>query len=148
MFSKIIICLLVSILSFSSIYTESTDYEYTIFSSNKNEIIDPNLLTKEQRIGQIAEDYFKLKKENNEVVGWINIPNVCFYPILYSEIKNIYEKMFYGNYSYAGSIFMNKNSKGTFENTALLHGHHMKNGTMFAGLKQYEYEDFLDKMNV
>lgn len=63
MFSKIIICLLVSILSFSSIYTESTDYEYTIFSSNKNEIIDPNLLTKEQRIGQIAEDYFKLKKK-------------------------------------------------------------------------------------
>ena len=142
MFSKIIICLLVSILSFSSIYTESTDYEYTIFSSNKNEIIDPNLLTKEQRIGQIAEDYFKLKKENNEVVGWINIPNVCFYPILYSGDQKYLRKDVYGNYSYAGSIFMNKNSKGTFENTALLHGHHMKNGTMFAGLKQYEYEDF------
>lgn len=63
MFSKIIICLLVCILSFSSIYTESTDYEYTIFSTDENNIIDPNLLTKEQLIGQIANDYFDLKKK-------------------------------------------------------------------------------------
>lgn len=145
MIKKIILTILITLLSFTSFYCESTDYEYTVFSLDENNIINPLLLSDEERIGQIANDYFEMKKINNDTIGWLNIPNVCYYPIMYSGDQYYLRRDVYGNFSYAGSIFMNKNSLGTFDNTALLHGHHMKNGTMFASLRKYTYTDFFQE---
>lgn len=142
MITKLIISCLIALLSFTSFYCESTDYEYTIFSIDENNVIDPSLLTEEQRIGQIAADFFEVKGINSDTVGWLNVPNVCYYPIMYSGDQFYLRSDIYKNYKYSGSIFMNPNSLGDFNNTALLHGHNMKNGTMFASLKKYSYEDF------
>ena len=142
MFNKLFITFLISILSFASFYCESTDYEYTVFSIDENNIIDPSLLTEEEKIGQIANDYFSVKEINNDTVGWLNVPGVCYYPVMFSGDQYYLRKDIYKKYKYSGSIFMNEHSLGDFENTALLHGHNMKNGTMFASLKKYTYEDF------
>ena len=69
MIKKIILTLLVSILSFTSFYCESTDYEYTVFSIDGNEMFNPSLLSNEERIGQIANDYFEMKAKNDMLLS-------------------------------------------------------------------------------
>ena len=94
--------------------------------------------------GSIATDYFALKQINEETVGWLNMPNICYYPIMYSGDTKYLHLDVYGNYKYAGSLFMGANSRGSFENMALLYGHHMRDGSMFAGLKLYKNESFFN----
>lgn len=145
MIKKIILTLLVSILSFTSFYCESTDYEYTVFSIDGNEMFNPSLLSNEERIGQIANDYFEMKAKNDDTIGWINIPNICYYPVMYTGDQFYLRRDVNKKYKVSGTIFMNKNSLGTFDNTALLHGHNMKNGTMFGSLSKYTYTDFFQE---
>lgn len=139
--SKLVISLLVFLLSFGSFYCETTDYEYTLFSMGDT-LTDPNLLDQEELIGQIASDYFALKSKNNDVVGWINVPNVCYYPVMYTGDQYYLRRDVNGNYNYAGTLFMNKHNKGSFKDSALIYGHHMRNGLMFGSLPQYEHEAF------
>lgn len=128
-------------LSFGSFYNETTDYEYTLFSMSDS-AVDPNLLDQDELIGQIANDYFALKAQNDHLAGWINIPNVCYLPVMYTGDQYYLRRDINGKYSIAGTLFMNKHNNGSFENCALIYGHHMKSGTMFGALPQYEFEEF------
>ena len=151
---KLLLSITLLLLSFSSVGIPITDFEYTVFEFNTSPVPDDLVDTEEdvfipdvpekKDLGQIAIDYYNLKEINPETVGWINIPNVCYLPIMYSGDQKYLHLDVYGNYLYSGTLFMGSNSNGSFENMALIYGHHMKDGTMFAGLKQYKNEAFFN----
>ena len=90
-------------------------------------------------------DFEGLLKINDDLVGWIYIDGTNVdYPIVHGPDNNFYlYKMFDGNYNRSGSIFMDgANSADFSDKHTLIHGHHMKNDTMFSGLPKYKDQQF------
>ena len=86
-----------------------------------------------------------LLQVNSDVCGWITMDNTKIdYPILQGESNLTYINTdVYGNFSLAGSIFLDsRNSRNFHEGYLLLYGHHMAEGRMFGDLDQYKDEAF------
>ncbi len=96
---------------------------------------------KTERMLKIEE----LKKENPDIIGWIEIENTDInYPVLQGN-----DNSFYMNHNYKkqnsinGAIFLDKNYNWEPPNSNLLiYGHNMKNNTMFQHLLKYENKSF------
>ena len=80
-----------------------------------------------------------LHAQNTDLVAWLTIDNVLDLPVVYRDNSYYLTHDFNGNKSTAGTIFLDENHPMT-ERTQnlLLHGHNMKDGTMFGRLAQYE----------
>ena len=80
-----------------------------------------------------------LHEQNTDLVAWITIDNVLDLPVVYRDNSYYLTHDFNKNKSTAGTIFLDENHPMT-ERTQnlLLHGHNMKDGTMFGRLAQYE----------
>lgn len=80
-----------------------------------------------------------LHKQNRDIVGWLKIENVLDLPVVYRDNSYYLTRDFYKNKNTAGTIFLDENHpfKDKTQNM-LLHGHNMKDGTMFGRLVQYE----------
>lgn len=92
-------------------------------------------------------DFKKLKSINNDIIGWIYIPHTAIdYAILKGANNDTYlHHNYYRQYSFAGCIFMDTINKKDFsDDNTILYGHNMKNGSMFAGLKQYTTQSYMD----
>lgn len=92
-------------------------------------------------------DFGALSAKNSDVVGWIYGPDtVINYPVVHGTDNEFYlTHMFDGEKNKCGSIFMDCLNAGDFSNeNTILHGHHMKNGTMFASLMKYADQDYYD----
>ena len=94
---------------------------------------------------EIKSKYAEATKVNSDIIGWIYIPNSNVdYPIC-SGNNN-----YYLNYSWdkkkskEGSIFLDEAQYG-FSKLSMIHGHNMKNKTMFSTLKNYKDETFFKK---
>lgn len=81
----------------------------------------------------------KLHTQNTDLVAWLTIDNVLDLPVVYKNNKYYLTHDFNKNKSTAGTVFLDENHPMT-ERTQnlLLHGHNMKDGTMFGRLAQYE----------
>ena len=86
---------------------------------------------------------------NEDVYAWITVPGtVIDYPILQHATDNTYYLNYNidGSYGYPGCIYTeNMNAKDFSDNNTVIYGHNMKNGSMFAGLHQYEERSFFDE---
>lgn len=91
-----------------------------------------------------AQDWDALKEINDEIVGWITIPDTKIdYPVLYHEgddrynqyyIKRTYKK----ESSEYGSVFIDyRSTEAEKSRNVIMHGHDMLDGSMFAGLLGY-----------
>ena len=80
-----------------------------------------------------------LHAQNTDLVAWLTIDDVLDLPVVYRNNSYYLTHDFNGNKSTAGTIFLDENHPMT-ERTQnlLLHGHNMKDGTMFGRLAQYE----------
>lgn len=80
-----------------------------------------------------------LHEQNTDLVGWLAIDNVLDLPVVYKNNSYYLTHDFNKNKSTAGTVFLDENHPMT-ERTQnlLLHGHNMKDGTMFGRLAQYE----------
>lgn len=93
-------------------------------------------------------DWEGLWEVNPDVYAWITVPGTIIdYPILQHATDNTYY-LYYnidGSYGYPGCIYTeNMNAKDFTDNNTVIYGHNMKNGTMFAGLHQFEDKGFFD----
>ena len=93
-----------------------------------------------QTIGtQVRTALTPLYEINSDLVGWLSIPGVIDLPVVYRN--NVYYEThdFYGREDKAGTLFLDKNHplRSTTQNL-LIHGHNMRDGTMFGRLLQYE----------
>ncbi len=95
-------------------------------------------------------DFDTLKKENDDIYGWIKVPNTQIdYPIVqsYSEDDSFYlnhniEK----KYDINGSIYTEKlNSKDFNDPNTVIYGHNMLDGSMFQNLHKFRDKDFFNK---
>lgn len=102
----------------------------------------PNLPEKTERMIKVEE----LKKINNDIVGWLEIPNSeISYPVLQSSDNSYYMNHNYKKeYSKEGSIFLDKDYDWTSPSTNLLIYGHNNRGTnlMFCGLMDYKDQNY------
>ena len=96
----------------------------------------------------ILPQYQELHEQNPDMAGWIKIDGTPIdYPVMYSPADG----EFYLNHGFdkveskSGVPFIDPRCKvNPFGTNTIIYGHHMKNGTMFAGLMEYEDEDFYE----
>lgn len=89
-------------------------------------------------------DWKKLKKINEEIVGWIEMDNTQIdYPVLWHKGDDrTYQYYLSHNYKKDwdsfGSIFLDyRCTKGTDSKNVVIHGHHIQDGSMFGDLMKF-----------
>lgn len=88
-----------------------------------------------------------LRERNADVRGWIYGAGTAInYPVVQGEDNAEYlYTMFDGQENKCGSIFLDSLNESDFsDQNSIIHGHHMKNGTMFAGLVKYAEQSYYD----
>lgn len=89
-------------------------------------------------LGQALSNMEPLYYENRDLTGWIEIPDVLSLPVMYKDNSYYLTHDFYKNKSASGTIFLDENHRFSEQTqNLLLHGHNMKDGTMFGRLAQY-----------
>lgn len=95
---------------------------------------------KEQGFPQIDASVYREK--NADYVAYLYIPDTEIeYPVVQRNNTYYLNHNFYEEKNAHGTIFLDENCS-TEDPVLLLHGHHMKDGTMFGGLKQYRNKEF------
>ena len=97
--------------------------------------------------GQVhADDSTVDSPITQDMVGWITIDDTNIdYPIMQGEDNTAYlNRDPYGQYSLAGSIFLDSRNNSAFADPySVIYGHHMEYGVMFGALDEYLQEDYL-----
>ncbi len=92
-------------------------------------------------------DFEKLLNINPDTVAWITLPDtVIDYPVVQGEDESYYlHHLFTGKRGASGCIFMDMTNAPDFsDRNTVLYGHHMKNGSMFAGLEKFGEQSYYD----
>lgn len=87
----------------------------------------------------------ELLKINNDVVGWIYIPDTNIdEPLLKGANNDTYlHKNINKKKSYAGLIFVDESNNGDLlDSNTIIHGHNMKNGSRFHNLRYFVKKDY------
>lgn len=95
--------------------------------------------------GSILPGYETLLEINPQIKGWIAIPDTPIsFPLLQGEDNDYYLRHdIYGQETRYGSIFVDCNADlYGGESNLIIYGHHMRDGSMFGGLKAYKKEDY------
>ncbi|MBS5147111.1 MAG: class B sortase [Collinsella intestinalis] len=95
-------------------------------------------------------DFDALKKESDDIVGWIYVPGTRInYVVAQGETNNTYLRHLpNGEYSENGTIFMDMDgaAPGMVDQQTTLYGHHMNDGAMFepidASMDQKVFDTF------
>jgi sortase B len=92
----------------------------------------------------MLEQYQALHEQNPDMVSWIKIDGtVIDYPVMYTSDDFYLSHGFDKEKSKSGVPFIDKRcTVEPFGTNTIIYGHHMKNGTMFAGLENYKDEDY------
>lgn len=92
-------------------------------------------------------NFEKLLNINPDTVAWITLPDtVIDYPVVQGEDESYYlHHLFTGKRGASGCIFMDAANAADFsDRNTVLYGHHMKNGSMFAGLEKFGKQSYYD----
>ncbi|MBR4020026.1 MAG: class B sortase [Firmicutes bacterium] len=138
---KIVMAVLVVIILFSLYNIGKILYGYYQGNSQYEEV---------QEIAKVEEkeegiDFSALKKANGDVKAWIYLEDtVIDYPVMQTTNNDYYlYHMFNGEENGAGSIFIDYRNENPFRDfVTVLHGHRMKDGSMFKPLVQYNDPEF------
>ena len=94
-------------------------------------------------------EYQAIYRQNNDMVGWIKVPDTKInYPVMQSkDSPNFYLKHDFDKaYSDYGCPYIQENCDlEQPSDNIILYGHHMKDGSMFAGLMNYQDKGFWEK---
>ena len=119
------------------------------------EDLDPKLVWEEQKylrdhriLAPIKVDFKSLKEVNDDVRGWIYCQDTIInYPVLHGETDDTYLRHTYdGEYNIAGSIFIEALNDPDFNDyNTIIYGHHMSDGSMFAGIDYWGEQSYYDE---
>ena len=118
----------------------------------QNQRLDAYMSGEDIDLTDILPEYRKMYKMNSELVGWIVIDGTDVnYPVLQSKVNQEYylDHDFDGEKDDAGAIFADaRNDVFKPDDNIIIHGHNMKNGSMFGALQQYLDKDFYSKHRI
>lgn len=92
-------------------------------------------------------DLEELRKTNQDVLGWIHIPDSpVSYPLMRVKDNQEYlRRAWDGSPNQAGCIFLECKNKQDFSHfNSIIFGHYMNNGTMFGSLHNYKQQEYWD----
>lgn len=92
--------------------------------------------------------YENLLKINPQVLGWIAVPGTQLsFPLLQGEDNDFYlHHDIYGQASRYGAIFADYRADlYGGESNIIIYGHHMRNGSMFGSLKEYDNVSYYEE---
>lgn len=79
-----------------------------------------------------------LYNQNHDLIAWLEIPDVLDLPVMYKDNRYYLTHDFNKNKNASGTIFLDEKHRFTEQTqNLLLHGHNMKDGTMFGRLVHY-----------
>lgn len=128
------------------------EYEHLseIVQSNVCEEIAEITETMENEPKQKKNKLEEIQKINEDVQGWLTIRGTTIdYPVVQrSEDQEFYlSHDFYQKKERHGTPFLDKDCKLNGKCNLLIYGHHMKDGTMFAPLVNYEKKEYFVEHN-
>ncbi len=98
---------------------------------------------------QLQSAFEELYAQNNDLIGWIKMADSVDYPVLWRDNSFYMDHDFYGEYSQAGSIFLDaRNAVDMNDSAMLIYGHNMRSGEMFGDLDDYRKAEYLKKYPV
>lgn len=128
-------------------------YIYTSSKEKEDTLLLENRVIEERSDENKGIDFDSLHQINNEIIGWIEIPNTNInYPLLITT-----DNEFYLTHSYDkklnknGSIFLDCNTtifKNYKHQNIFIYGHNMKNITMFNEMKNYVNQKYYDENKI
>lgn len=96
----------------------------------------------------LAVDFEALRQVNGDVAGWLYCEGTPIsYPVVRGEDNSFYLSHSYDKTeSSSGAIFADAACSSDFSDAnTILYGHHMKNGSMFACLRNWADQDFYEE---
>ncbi len=102
----------------------------------------------ELEISPISVDFETLKKENNDIVGWLYCADTPInYPVVQADDNEYYlRRLFNGDWNISGTLFMDyRNTFGNNDWNTVIYGHNMKNDSMFGTLTSYCEQTYYDQ---
>lgn len=107
-----------------------------------------NTIEKEKQITERIEQVKELKKENEDIIGWLEIKDTNInYPILQGTDNDYYLTHNYKKEKVTGgSLFLDKDYDFSIPSSNLLiYGHRNKKGIMFEDLLKYKDQQFYEE---
>jgi sortase B len=145
---RIVMIFLIAVMIFSLYKIGIIIYGYYQGSSQYEAVQE----TAKEKVGEKEIVNFKtLLKVNEDVKAWIYLEGTEIdYPVLQTTNNEYYlYHMFNGEENGAGSIFIDYRNEAPFEEfNTVLHGHRMKDGSMFKPLVQYSDRGFYENHKV
>ncbi len=95
----------------------------------------------------ITVDFDALLEINPDVIGWLYCPDtVINYPLVQGEDNDYYlHRLINGTPNNNGTLFVDEqNSAGFSDENTVIYGHHMRNGSMFGYLENYEQQSYYE----
>lgn len=91
-------------------------------------------------------DFEALAEINPDIVGWLYLANSKInYPIVQRDNEYYLKRLFTGEYNAGGCIFLDERNAADFsDDHSILYGHHMKDGSMFAGITAFQEQAYYD----
>ena len=127
----------------SEVYGEVKKLDKDIFRMEETKIsLFPNWRHHRQ------DSFYSLYQKNSDLVGWIGIEDtVIDYPVMQSlsEPDFYLKRDFNKEKSSYGSIYTDAGCHIGLSKNYVLYGHHMKDGSMFAGLHRYSDIEFMEE---
>ena len=96
---------------------------------------------------QVLYKYEDLFNQNKSLIGWVQIADtVIDYPVMQTVNNEYYlDHNFHQEYDKNGSIFLDASCSVYPRSTNLIiYGHHMKSGSMFGSLQNYQSESYYE----
>lgn len=112
----------------------------TAYAEGKNAPAQPDPTP----VPPVQEDFAALYEQNPHLVAWLDAGSTISLPVVQFDNEYYLDHDFYGKSDAAGTVFLNAaNLLWPQDQHLLLHGHNMKDGSMFATLTKYREQDWL-----
>ena len=95
---------------------------------------------------EIQPFFEELYRENEDIVGWLNTGTGIDLPVMQLDNDFYLHHDFYKNEKYAGTLFVNQiNYLWPRDKVLFIHGHNMRDGSMFGSLMLYEDPEYVSR---
>ena len=146
---KIILFVCVCVFLFSAFQLGKIYYDYYMIEKESAQLIEDYVtVTDVNNPEKRKVDFEKLKKQNDDVIGWIYIPDTAIdEPILKGANNDTYLRTGINRkHNAAGCVFIDEiNERDFSDDNTIIYGHNMDDGSRFHDLRYFIKQDFFDE---